>query len=273
MSTTFTEKQLPDGYIQVSWDAETPREWQRVLHAIKTMIPQKGRAFVKDLKAWTISPEFLSIYEDIKKSTQTESGEEILGSLVDSSIHDEAILSSVNSDLKRLPESMKKRAIFAISAAMDLIDVPVEFSYSRGIFGAWNSEHGNWFYEDGRYSGYSPTEWDEKAITSSYKRIRVAQEHLSKFMEGLDQIPAEREKFLFRLSILEKYNYACFVCEKRPTDLRKLHMHRVLPGKIGGQYIEHNVVLLCVSCHRHYEGDDWDTIKEAKEVRSKENES
>lgn len=274
MCTVFTENQLPDGYIQVGWTATTPREWHRVLYAIKTMIPKDGRAFVKEFKSWTISPEFIGVYEKIKKATENEFGEKAFWSVIDQSIYEEAVLNSFHDNLKNLSRTMRKRAIYAISAAMGLIDVPVKYSYSKRVFGAWDDQNKVWVYEDGRYSGYSPSEFDKKSIASAHKRIYTARKYLSEFIEELDRPSEDRpyqideERFLFRKSILEKYNYACFVCGKRPANLKNLHMHRVLPGKMGGQYIEHNVVLLCINCHRRYEGDSWDAINEAKKCKT-----
>jgi predicted metal-binding protein len=34
----------------------------------------------------------------------------------------------------------------------------------------------------------------------------------------------------------------------------RLHLHRILPGKKGGQYTFNNTVLVCAGCHKEIEG-------------------
>jgi len=267
MPITFTEIELDDGYLQINWDAETSREFHRVLQAIKTMIPKEHRAWVPDEKAWTVAPEGIAIYEDIKRTVEASNGNdgELLAPIVDEVIVDEAVLNAMSHDLRGLPKCMKERALFAIEVAMGRIDAPVEFSLSKGLFGAWNAQHGHWFYQDGRYSKYSPSECDDRAIAAAHHRLERAQGSLSQFLDTLDETNEQQERRRFRLAMLEKYSHRCYICDNRPDNLRHLHMHRVLPGKKGGQYIESNVVILCTLCHRRHEGLPWRWIEIARE--------
>ena len=269
MAITFIETELDDGYLQINWDAATKKEFHRVLQAIKTMIPKQYRTWVPGLRVWTIAPEAIAIYEDIKQAVEqsNDNDGELLAPLVDSVIEDEAILNAMGDKLRSLPDSMREKALFAIEAAMDRIDTPVEFSLSKGLFGAWNEDHGHWFYEDGRYSKYSPSDWDDRAIASAHKRLERAGDDLAQFLDTMDETDEQQERRRFRLSMLEKYGHRCYICANRPDRLSRLHMHRVLPGREGGQYIESNVVILCTICHRHHEGLPWAGIELAREER------
>ena len=87
--------------------------------------------------------------------------------------------------------------------------------------------------------------------------LRELVSNASDALDKLDRDSEEQWKAKFRASQLERYNYQCYTCGNRPTDLSKLHMHRVIPGKDGGLYTEDNVVLICTKCHRKMEGESW----------------
>lgn len=40
----------------------------------------------------------------------------------------------------------------------------------------------------------------------------------------------------------------CFFCPENDPDV--LDAHRILPGEDGGQYLEHNILVVCANCHR-----------------------
>jgi len=263
MATTFVETELADGYLRVSWQADTTREWKRVLYAVKTMINKLHRTFVPEHKAWTIAPEGRHIFESIKVAAEQQDSEEISFDIADAIIEEQAILNAAAHNLKALPESMQRRALFAIGALMGLRDTVVQFSYSRGTFGAWSARNGLWYYTDGRYSGHSPLTWDDRSLKHAYKRI----EYVSEQLDQLDEIWPDKDKHVLRASLLEKYNYKCPACQQRPANLSNLHMHRILPGREGGQYIESNVIILCPGCHKRLEGQPREAIdREAREV-------
>jgi len=265
MTITFHETELQDGYLQIHWDASTKREFQRVLETVKGMIPKQYRAWVPETAAWTLAPEALDTYNEIKQMVADAEAGERLGELVDDRIHDKAVLGSVDYDLRDLPDCMKERAVYAIEAAMGRIDTSVQFSLSRGLFGAWHEEQQRWLYQDGRYSSYSPAEWDDKALATAYRQLERSRDKLDEYLGTLDDPDEEHWKQRLRLDMLEASSHRCYVCRERPDNLRNLHMHRVMPGKYGGQYIESNVVILCVKCHKRCEGQPRSTIDQARE--------
>lgn len=262
MATQFLEQELQDGYIQTSWTADTPREWKRVLVAIKELIPAEYRTWVSEYKAWTIAPQARSIYETVKAETRKSEG----GALeeFDRSIDVDAALEAYNWALVKLPESMKQRAIYAILAALGEIEAEVEYSYSRGAFGAWNPTEARWVYDDGRFSQFSPTEWDSRQLAKAHKRVAGARALIQESLDRLDLPHETHEKQQLRLELLHQHDYRCYACFRRPPNLNKLHMHRVLPGRLGGTYIKENIALLCVRCHRALEGKGWDAIEAAR---------
>lgn len=54
-----------------------------------------------------------------------------------------------------------------------------------------------------------------------------------------------------RIQIMFRQQGKCLYCGIEEWRLRKrLHAHRVIPGKCGGKYNTDNVILLCPKCHR-----------------------
>lgn len=256
----FEENLLDDGSLEISWAANNSRDWKQILYLIKSSIKQGERAYRSETKTWVINSSQIPIYENIKLSV-LDQDEEKLGE-VNESLDDEILARLMETNLKRLSNSMRKRAIFAIKAALELIDAPVEYSISESRFGAWNEDEQVWMYEDGRYSSISPTERDNRTIQLSYKRLQAAYNHYGKELDDFaNPNIQENWKHYFRLEMLKKYDNRCYICFSTPEKTSQLHMHRVNPGKNGGQYVEDNVVVLCVGCHRKYEGESWDTIR------------
>ena len=269
MSAEFFEKELPEGYVAVTWQADTSREWKRVLQLIKTQIPPDGRKYVPQSKTWSIAPGHLTRWEEIKSIMGQQDSEELFDE-IDKRIDEDILLDMVSRGLSALPPSMRNRALFAIEAANDLVEAPLEYSYSEGLFGAWNEQAGAWFYEDGRYSKTSPHDRDSMAISLAWERLQTASQRLPGILEKINQAP-DSWKIQFRRSILKKYSHQCYTCLQRPTNLSKLHMHRVVPGRLGGQYIDDNVVLVCSNCHKKCEGKSWKAIRAInKEARDNE---
>lgn len=259
----FTEKALEDGRIEVRWNAATPRDWRRILTLFQQSIPNNARRYQKDRKTWLIAPDYLHVYEDIKRAILTED-KEVLED-IDERLSDETTARIFGTQIRELPPSMRRRANFAVKAALGMIDAPVEYCISEGKFAAWNASEGVWNYEDGRYSTISPSVRDTRAITNAHKRLQSAIESVDQALEILDTDREIYWKNKFRAQMLEKYEYRCYTCGGRPASLSSLHMHRVTPGHAGGMYVESNVVILCVKCHSHFEGDTWSNIHKAHE--------
>jgi len=262
----FDEMKQDNGDLLVTWRGETQGEWERALCAFKTMIPAGKRRWNGEKKRWLVDNTALDIYEELKLAFSDDQGTEIL-SEIDKRVDEQLVLKAAKQALRwRGGISMQRRAIFAIRAAMGIINVPVGYSLSKGVFGAWNKDEEVWFYEDGRYSGYSPSDVDKRELSKAYERMALAYRRYSENLEHLDdELPSISFQQQLRLDMLEKYDYQCYVCEMRPDNLRNLHMHRIVPGKRGGTYVEENVVILCRKHHHKLEGLDWDAVHKAKE--------
>lgn len=262
----FDEIKQDDGNILVTWKAESQREWERALYAFKTIIPVGKRRWNAEEGRWLVDNTALNTYEEFKLAFSDDQESKIFNKM-DKRIDEELLLRAVKHSLHwRGSVKMQRRAIFAIRAAMGIIDVPVGYSLSKGIFGAWNEDTEVWFYEDGRYSQYSPSDIDKRTLLKAHERMVLAYRRYSEDLERLDdEFPAISARQALRLDMLEKYNYQCYICTIRPNNLRDLHMHRIIPEKRGGTYTEENVVLLCRKHHRKLEGLDWDAIHKARE--------
>lgn len=261
----FYETLREDGSLEVSWQASTSRDWKRILKLVKGAIKPGERAYNSETKKWIISSSCIPIYEDIKQIVLNDDNEKL--DAIDSQIEDETVARIVNHNLMELPKTMREKAIYAIQATLGIIETEVEFSVSEGLFGAWNENHGHWFYENGRYSSISPSERDKRTVDSAFERLRKSYERISEAIESLDSETQESWKRKFRAQMLEKYDYRCYTCHERPEKLRNLHMHRVQPGREGGVYVEDNVVILCVGCHRAYEGNSWEFFNNLHSIR------
>jgi len=182
---------------------------------------------------------------------------------IDFEIKEDAILNSFRDNAGNLPKSIRARALYCMKAVLGMIDTPYDFSTSKKLFGAYDPETKSWYFEDGEGSEFSPQEWDEKALGDARERVRRASNYLKYVTENMD-VPNNWIVNSFRHFMLEKYDFKCYVCNATPRSLTKLHMHRVLPGRLGGEYTEENVVILCTSCHKPSEGKSWEEIKETR---------
>lgn len=266
-SVTFAEEMQEDGSLAVSWSECSSKTWRAVLEAIKTMIPPGHRAYKSESKLWLISSSHQQTWQEIKRAFSNDENIDVRAEL-ESRVTEESLAELLRGDYSRLPSGMKKRAMFAIKATLGFIDAPVEYSSARDDFGAYDAETERWYYTDGRYSGTSPSAWDEKQMRRAYDKLARVVEQIPDFLTQLDQEVEYAWKVRFRAAMLERYNYRCYICGIYPEDLSKLHMHRVIPGKDGGEYIENNVVILCPGCHHRHEGLSWDDIHAARLERA-----
>ncbi|VDN49116.1 conserved protein of unknown function [Petrocella atlantisensis] len=229
--------------------------FNHILEKFKTLIPKEERKWNAEKKCWVLSNKYLDQLKDLNEA------------ITDGDLNierDELILEIQMSglrDIESLPKSMKKRAKWAIKHLIeDTEGIEKQFSISRSEWGVFNPDDNLWYFESGRYSHSSPQEHDKSVIKSAYRsleHVRVNGHRAIEFSEMLDF------KFRFRQLILEKYDYQCFICGI-PEYIQKLHMHRVIPGKYGGEYIEENVVLVCPKHHKMVEGRSWDEINELR---------
>lgn len=56
-----------------------------------------------------------------------------------------------------------------------------------------------------------------------------------------------RKRLVDKIS-LKKHQGKCYFCET--NDYVLLDVHRIIPGEDGGEYTDHNSLVVCVSCHR-----------------------
>lgn len=260
-SITFYEEHQQDGSIAVTWDKCSQKTWRAVLEAVKSMIPQGYRMYDNTRKVWVIGSSYQPTWKEIKVAFSND--EDItLRQQLESRVTEESLAEMMRRGVSSLPPSMKRRALFAIRAILGLIEAEVEYSYSRDEFGAWNEAEKAWNYTDGRYSSFSPREFDDKQKRRAHDAVARAIEAIPELLDELDTEAEFAWKSRFRAEMLRKYDYQCYVCGLSPDNLSYLHMHRVIPGKDGGQYVEDNVVILCASCHHNLEGLDWATIRE-----------
>ena len=261
---SFQEEMQADGSLSISWSKCAQKTWLAILEAVKSMIPYGYRTYDPVQRKWTIASSHLQTWEEIKRAFSDNDNLDLRLELELRS-SEQALVSMIRHDYVKLPKRMKQRALFAIEALLGMIDVPMQYSMARDEFGAWSEEEKVWNYTDGRYSWSSPSEWDQKQMRRTWQEMVRAIKSAPELLEEL-----EKETFLgwrirFRADMLQKYDYRCYTCGQTPSNLTELHMHRVTPGKIGGEYIEDNVVVLCVQCHRRFEGLAWDDIHAAHE--------
>lgn len=84
--------------------------------------------------------------------------------------------------------------------------------------------------------------------------------------EDLDDEAVERSAPSRKLRgrVLKRDDYRCVICGRRPrdhTDL-ELHVHHVIPWRMGGPTAEANLVTLCGSCHKGLDPDYEPRIRE-----------
>lgn len=73
-----------------------------------------------------------------------------------------------------------------------------------------------------------------------------------------------------RRDIAYKYRGRCFKCGIEEWRYKKtFNLHRVIPGKLGGTYIEENVIPVCSKCHQAVEGLSWDKLTGVQSIESK----
>lgn len=261
-SITFYEETQGDGSLSVTWDKCSTKTWHAVLEAIKTMIPKGYRVYDNTRKVWTISSSYLDTWQDIVLAFSDEANIGLRQRL-EEQVAEEAAAEMLHRGTASLPPSMKKRALFALRAVLGLADTELEYSFARDEFGAWNPDEKSWNYTDGRYSATSPRQFDLKQRKRTQDRITKAIEAIPELLAQIENEAEFAWKARFRSAMLQKYSYQCYACGLSPDSLTYLHMHRVIPGKDGGEYIEDNVVILCASCHHHLEGASWDEIRQA----------
>lgn len=277
-SLQFQETELPDGRIEVQWQANVSREWQRVLSLIKNGIPNNARKYNPANKSWIIAASHRDSYESIKQACLTID-DEIIGD-VDEQINEEVYARVMGVNLLKLPPSMRDRAVYAVKATLGIIDTAVQFCVSENSFAAWNEERAAWFYDTGRYSSISPKERDRRAIKAAFDRTQKAWESIEHTFDRLDMEQDKYtqkymgteayQKMILRGELLAAANYQCTVCGRMPDDLRHLHMHRVTPGKNGGLYVAENIVIVCTKCHKRVEGMTWEQIASERAERFEE---
>ena len=65
-----------------------------------------------------------------------------------------------------------------------------------------------------------------------------------------------------RHEVLYLYRGRCFVCGIEEWENKKaLHLHRIVPGRLGGTYDINNVIPVCQKCHRGVENKTWDELE------------
>lgn len=61
-----------------------------------------------------------------------------------------------------------------------------------------------------------------------------------------------RKKRLINKSVKKKSDKKCYFCGE--SEYCALDVHRIVPGEMGGEYVDLNTVVCCVSCHRKVHG-------------------
>jgi hypothetical protein len=116
----------------MKWETLNRREWNQALKLIKDSIPVNGRMFDKESKCWIIAPTYSAIYSNIK-SALLNKDDEVLSD-IDEQLNDEVIANLMSRDLEKLPPSMRRRANFAIKAAIGLLEKCAEALALRKAF-------------------------------------------------------------------------------------------------------------------------------------------
>ncbi|SFQ75067.1 HNH endonuclease [Amycolatopsis arida] len=84
--------------------------------------------------------------------------------------------------------------------------------------------------------------------------------------EGLDDDAAERRAPSRKLrgQVLKRDDYRCVICGRRPRDHvdLELHVHHVIPWRMGGPTTEANLVTLCGACHKGLNPDYQPRVRE-----------
>jgi 5-methylcytosine-specific restriction endonuclease McrA len=68
-----------------------------------------------------------------------------------------------------------------------------------------------------------------------------------------------------RITVIEHYEHRCYICGMLHQKHVPLDMHRILPGKRGGEYIFENLIPVCRRCHRRVEGMDRTEIEQLRQ--------
>ena len=76
-----------------------------------------------------------------------------------------------------------------------------------------------------------------------------------------------------RGQVLKRDSYRCAICGRRPRDHidLELHVHHVIPWRMGGPTTESNLVTLCGSCHKGMEPDYQPVIREFADLPGRAN--
>ncbi len=108
--------------------------------------------------------------------------------------------------------------------------------------GAWLIAHGDggewpsWITEDG--------EVDRDELRGFIK------EHFPDHPEYLQNPDRATMPLALRVEVLHDQQGCCWQCGVEEWRLKKrLHAHRIRPGRLGGKYVKGNVRLLCAECH------------------------
>lgn len=67
-----------------------------------------------------------------------------------------------------------------------------------------------------------------------------------------------------RMQVLKRDGYRCAICGRRPADYTdvELHVHHMVPWRMGGPTIESNLVTLCEACHTGLDPDFEPQLRE-----------
>lgn len=242
-----------DNNLEIVISSSNGIPFKQILEKLKVLIPKDVRKWDSNKKCWIVpkqyKDEMITLNEAVLNGELNVEREELILEIQMSGLR----------DVESLPPSMKKRARWAIKHLIeDTEGIEKQFSISRSEWAVYKPEDDLWYFESGRYSHSSPQDHDKSVIKRAYKDLehaRIAGHRALEFSEMMEF------KMKFRQEILEKYDYECYICGV-PEYVRKLHMHRVIPGKLGGEYVEENVVLVCPKHHRRVEGWTWEEIKE-----------
>ncbi|MFD3380735.1 MULTISPECIES: HNH endonuclease [unclassified Streptomyces] len=87
----------------------------------------------------------------------------------------------------------------------------------------------------------------------------VGTEHLPD--EAIERRAPSRK---LRMQVLKRDNYRCVVCGRKATDHvdLELHVHHLIPWRMGGPTAEENLVTLCGTCHKGLDPDFEPSLRE-----------
>lgn len=256
----FTQEPQPNNTIKITWKAPTSDAFRQTVDLIKMSIPKTGRRYDPEARAWFVAVEYADRLKDIETAM---SSEDKARPVEDEQAEKDGFAARLAfRKIPSLGSPFYGRAMYAAKVVLRMIEAPFEYCVSRQEFGAWSEEDEVWYYTDGRYSASSPVALDEKERKAAMHWAECEVRMNKRADEAWIEIEG---KAALRAQMLEKYEHRCYVCLKQPPAERGLHMHRVIPGKDGGMYVESNIVLLCSRCHRKHEGKPWEFFHEQRQ--------